>query len=135
MHFELLLEQRDDYDATSTVAVDESYVDLIYGPLVGAIAVLVLRYLHASMPLRASSICSTAELAEATASKPRRMQGPLGRLHRHRLIVLQRPAGDALDATGRIILPQRLPLTSPTMTERLPPMARSIARERRRGSG
>ncbi len=129
MRFELNLGPPDD-QTTRSIEVSDPYVDLVYGPAVGAMAVLVLRYLHASLPLRTNPICSIRELAEATGSRPRRMFGPLGRLERHGLIITHRPIADELEApVGRIILPRGLPPASPATVDRLPPLARSVARK------
>ena len=138
MRYLVSLGEGNDEDQDPTVAIGDPYVDVVYGPLVGAMALLVLRYLHASLPLRTDPVCTAEELAAATASKPRRMAGPIRRLARHRLIVVRRPGPPArLPASGppaeddpsTLILPPRLPLASMRAVERLPPLARRVALE------
>lgn len=136
MRYLLSLGDPSEANPDRTVAIDDPYVDIVYGPLVGAMAVLVLRYLHASLPLRTDPVCTSEELAAATASRPRRMAGPIRRLARHRLVVVHDPgrAGRPArtgpvtdDRPSTLILPPRLPLASVRAIERLPPLARRVA--------
>lgn len=138
MRYLLRLGEPTDEDSDRTVAIADPYVDVVYGPLVGAMALLVLRYLHASLPWRTDPVCTTEELAAATASRPRRIAGPIRRLARYRLVVVHRPAPPARppdpnpgpdDGLGALILPPRLPLASTRAIERLPPLARRVALE------
>ncbi len=111
------------------IAVDENYLDLVYGPIIGATAVLVVRYLHASLPLRASPICTLEELSAATGSRPKRLLGALNRAARYRLLTIDHGDGGEHDRRT-IVLAAEIPAAPASIIDRLPPMATQVARRR-----